>query len=69
MKQQINSRKSTARKLEEWFDLVAGYDPQTYQDLKWNWEERISDFIADEDRALHEVEEMFETEGDYLNER
>ena len=29
----------------QWFDIVKGHDPQIYQDVDWNWEQEISNFI------------------------
>jgi len=47
------------KKLTEWYDLTCGHDPQTYQDLEWDWEEELFNFISDPDAALKDAEEKF----------
>ena len=41
-------------KFREWFDLVAGEDPQHYQDLEWEWEDEIYKFLDNPDECLSE---------------
>ena len=39
-------------KFREWFNLVSGHDPQHYQDLEWEWEEEIYNFLKNPDKCL-----------------
>ena len=32
-------------KFREWFNLVSGHDPQHYQDLEWEWEDEVYNFL------------------------
>ena len=41
-------------KFREWFDLVSGHDPQHYQDLEWEWEDEIYNFLKNPDKCLSE---------------
>ena len=46
-------------KFHQWFALVGGHDPQVYQDVDWNWEEEIFNFINDPGLALKNAEDEF----------
>ena len=41
-------------KFREWFNLVSGHDPQYYQDLEWEWEDEIYNFLKNPDKCLRE---------------
>ena len=41
-------------KFREWFNLVSGRDPQYYQDLEWEWEDEIYNFLKNPDKCLRE---------------
>ena len=41
-------------KFREWFNLVSGHDPQHYQDLEWEWEDEIYNFLKNPDKCLRE---------------
>ena len=45
-------------KFREWFDLVAGEDPQHYQDLEWEWEDEIYKFLDNPDECLSEQKKL-----------
>jgi len=44
--------KNFESKFREWFDLVSGHDPQHYQDLEWEWEDEIYNFLKNPDKCL-----------------
>ena len=39
-------------KFREWFNLVSDHDPQHYQDLEWEWEDEIYNFLNNPDKCL-----------------
>ena len=52
-------------KFREWFDLVAGEDPQHYQDLEWEWEDEIYKFLDNPDEYLSEQKKIKKEDDEY----
>ena len=52
-------------KFREWFDLVAGDDPQHYQELKWEWEDEIYKFLDNPDECLSEQKKIKKEDDEY----
>jgi len=52
-------------KFREWFDLVAGEDPQHYQDLEWEWEDEIYKFLDNPDECLSEQKKIKKEDDEY----
>lgn len=53
-------------KFREWFDLVAGEDPQHYQDLEWEWEEEIYKFLDNPDECLSEQKKIKKEDDEFI---
>ena len=52
-------------KFREWVDLVAGEDPQHYQDLEWEWEDEIYKFLDNPDECLSEQKKIKKEDDEY----
>ena len=53
-------------KFREWFNLVSGQDPQHYQDLEWEWEDEIYNFLNNPDKCLSKESKWKKKDDEYM---